>query len=249
MIEYTLEDADVLFQQRIEDAFSETVKCLERITIRSAIFLPFANESLAFSRSGVLAHRIESRFIDLYFDRYMKMAPVFVSRASLKRMKANKVYFANRYVPDSIAKSSAFYKEFLKPQDQFFILLSKLVAYEKALGGLAIHRSESQGPFLDEEIEQIGRLTPHIARAFHHSLSKSGEIHVTTFHYERAQTLSKAQRRIASMVCKGKSNREIAETLQIREQSVKDHLCRIYRKLGVHSRTQLMAVLTGLGLD
>ena len=38
----------------------------------------------------------------------------------------------------------------------------------------------------------------------------------------------------------GKTNREISKELHIDEKTVKNHLWKIYRKMGVNNRTQLL---------
>ena len=52
--------------------------------------------------------------------------------------------------------------------------------------------------------------------------------------------LSKRQKQLIVMLDKGLSNREIAETLGISEHTVKVHLWRLFRRLGVKSRTQTL---------
>ena len=47
--------------------------------------------------------------------------------------------------------------------------------------------------------------------------------------------MSPRQRQIVSQVLDGRRNREIAASLGIAEQSVKNYLARAYRQLGVHS--------------
>jgi len=47
--------------------------------------------------------------------------------------------------------------------------------------------------------------------------------------------------RIAELVAQGRNNREIAEQLHLSEKTVKNHLTRIFQKLGFRSRTQLAA--------
>jgi DNA-binding CsgD family transcriptional regulator len=51
--------------------------------------------------------------------------------------------------------------------------------------------------------------------------------------------LTQAERRIAALVAEGRTNREVAAALFLTEHSVETALTRIYRKLGVHSRTEL----------
>lgn len=57
----------------------------------------------------------------------------------------------------------------------------------------------------------------------------------------RAETkLSKRQKQLIVMLDEGMSNREIAERLGISEHTVKVHLWRLFRRLGVKSRTQTL---------
>jgi DNA-binding NarL/FixJ family response regulator len=50
---------------------------------------------------------------------------------------------------------------------------------------------------------------------------------------------SPRERQIVAFITIGCSNREIAARMGLRTQTVKNHLCRIYRKLGVPNRVQL----------
>jgi DNA-binding NarL/FixJ family response regulator len=52
--------------------------------------------------------------------------------------------------------------------------------------------------------------------------------------------LSKRQTQLIAMLDKGMSNREIATELDISEHTVKVHLWRLFRRLGVKSRTQAL---------
>ena len=53
--------------------------------------------------------------------------------------------------------------------------------------------------------------------------------------------LTPAQERVAELVAAGMSNREIASTLYMSLRSVESHLTKVYRELGVKSRSQLVA--------
>ena len=55
--------------------------------------------------------------------------------------------------------------------------------------------------------------------------------------------LTEAERRIAELVATGSSNKDVAATLFVTVHTVEGALTRIYRKLGVRSRTQLAARL------
>lgn len=61
-----------------------------------------------------------------------------------------------------------------------------------------------------------------------------------------ASPLSRREREVAGLVLRGHGNKEIASLCCISEQTVKDHLKSAYRKLGVRTRTALVAEVLGL---
>lgn len=62
------------------------------------------------------------------------------------------------------------------------------------------------------------------------------------------QPLTERELEVMHLIAAGLSNREIADTLVIALGTVKRHINHIYRKLGVHSRTQAVARSRDLGL-
>jgi DNA-binding CsgD family transcriptional regulator/tetratricopeptide (TPR) repeat protein len=61
-------------------------------------------------------------------------------------------------------------------------------------------------------------------------------------------TLTAAERRVAELVVTGMSNQAVATTLVLSKRTVDTHLGRIYRKLGITSRTRLSEALSGPGV-
>jgi len=61
--------------------------------------------------------------------------------------------------------------------------------------------------------------------------------------------LTKREKELATLVIKGYSNRKIAESLYISEQTVKDHLHSIFRKVEIKHRSELAARILGLKHD
>src|SRR4029077_10443678 len=55
--------------------------------------------------------------------------------------------------------------------------------------------------------------------------------------------LSPAQKRIAELVAQAYPNREIARRLKIKEQSVRNELSRIFKKMGVWNRVELALLM------
>ena len=52
-----------------------------------------------------------------------------------------------------------------------------------------------------------------------------------------------AQKRVIEALCKGMTDAEIATTLGITTQTVRNHLRLIYARFGIHRRTELRAYL------
>lgn len=55
--------------------------------------------------------------------------------------------------------------------------------------------------------------------------------------------VTKRERQIVEKICLGKTNKQIAEELFISLQTVKDHTHRIYSKIGINSRLQLVQLM------
>jgi len=60
--------------------------------------------------------------------------------------------------------------------------------------------------------------------------------------------LTAREQEILKLLTKGLANGEIASTLGVSTNTVKNHLYSIYRKLGVNSRGQAFATATEMGL-
>ena len=62
-------------------------------------------------------------------------------------------------------------------------------------------------------------------------------------------SLTPQQFRVASMLVEGLLNKQIAYELDVKEATIKAHMTEIFRKLGVHSRTQAVLALGSLAVD
>lgn len=56
------------------------------------------------------------------------------------------------------------------------------------------------------------------------------------------QRLSEQERRVLAEVAKGKTDKEIAQALDLQSKTVRNYLVQVYRKLEVHTRTQAALV-------
>ena len=66
---------------------------------------------------------------------------------------------------------------------------------------------------------------------------------------EALASLTPQQFRVVSMLSDGLLNKQIAYELEVKEATVKAHMTEIFRKLGVHSRTQAVLALGSLAVE
>jgi two-component system, NarL family, nitrate/nitrite response regulator NarL len=59
----------------------------------------------------------------------------------------------------------------------------------------------------------------------------------------RFGALTNRERQVATLVCSGLANKLIAHELALTEGTVKQHVCRIYRKLCVRNRSALIIAM------
>ena len=62
----------------------------------------------------------------------------------------------------------------------------------------------------------------------------------------QVQSLNRTQQRIAELVAQGYGNRQIASLLNLREQSVRNEVSRIFKKTGIANRVELALRMHGL---
>ncbi len=65
----------------------------------------------------------------------------------------------------------------------------------------------------------------------------------------RIASLSPQQTRVLALVAEGKLNKQISHALGLAEQTVKQHVSLVFRKIGVSNRTQAAALLARLGIQ
>lgn len=104
---------------------------------------------------------------------------------------------------------------------------------DHALAAIAERLSE-----LSTEVERLRALLAPLSEA---SVPRRAlDEHASYLVRRRGTTaVSKRERAVLAHLLDGLSNREISRELGISEKTVKNHLWKLYRKLGVRSRTQL----------
>jgi DNA-binding CsgD family transcriptional regulator len=64
----------------------------------------------------------------------------------------------------------------------------------------------------------------------------------------RLDELSPQEFQVARIAARGQNNNEVAAALFVSRKTVEAHLTRVYRKLGIRSRTELVRILLANGI-
>ena len=85
------------------------------------------------------------------------------------------------------------------------------------------------------------------------SLLPSGVVDKVVAHLQgprpvKAETLSRRERQVLTLVAQGAANKEIALQLDISERTVKAHVTSVFNKLGASSRAEAVAIALRSGL-
>jgi DNA-binding CsgD family transcriptional regulator len=79
----------------------------------------------------------------------------------------------------------------------------------------------------------------------HGTISPESDLKIDIEKLYQEYNVTNREREIISLICDGKTNQEVADILFISLQTVKDHIYRIYKKLGVKNRVQLTNLFKG----
>ena len=96
-----------------------------------------------------------------------------------------------------------------------------------------------QKPFSDND------LIARVQRAIEHNATQRARLHTRNDTRDRLVTLTPRERDVVGRLLSGASTRQIAESTGLTVATVNTYLKRIFAKLGVHSRVELVARVTG----
>lgn len=120
--------------------------------------------------------------------------------------------------------------------DHGHVMLGPIISSGQLVGGIAFTRHRDQVAFNADNLADLSALCLHISTRLADLRSRS----VIALNCER---LTPRETQIAELVSQGLTNAEIGAALWITENSVKKALKRMFRKLEVSSRAELVAKL------
>jgi len=100
---------------------------------------------------------------------------------------------------------------------------------------------EVGGEVLVNAIKTTARGQPVPDPGATHPRSERAQVHAGHLPVSKAANLSAQERRVLTLVSEGKTNKEIAASLELSSKTIKNYLSNIFRKLNVTRRSQAVA--------
>ncbi len=113
-------------------------------------------------------------------------------------------------------------------------MASVLVGNGNLVGGIYFLREQGLSPFADQDLLRISTLSLHLS-------VRMAELRNS--YSEKVDCLTIREREVAELVAKGFNNREIGDRIGISREGVKQALKRMFRKLDVSARAEMVAIL------
>ena len=138
------------------------------------------------------------------------------------------------------------YREIYRPLGVEYQVAFTLPSSPERLLAIALSRTDSD--FTDQERDLLNLARPHLIQGYRNAVAHSTLMRTRRFSSEQAGEallehiqgtgLTQREAQVLRLICLGRSDRAAALELGLSHRTVQKHLERIYRKLGVHGRSQ-----------
>lgn len=143
-------------------------------------------------------------------------------------------YLVQRHsaVHDEIVLPAGVWKTICPRADHGHVMVGPVIANGDLIGGISVTRHRNEAAFNSENLADLSALSLHVSTK------------LATFRTETTVTcLTPRELQIAELVAQGLTNKKVGTELWITENSVKQALKRMFRKLSVSSRAEMVAKL------
>lgn len=145
-------------------------------------------------------------------------------------------------------ESSRFYNEFYARHGIHYSVQLSLAFHERFLGIVSLYRPKGEEDFTEKDVFILEQLKEHLAFRLYRDIAADSPLVLESAaapegagdDAPRRFDLTAREMEILSLILKGLSNQDVAETLFISGHTVKKHVLNIYRKLHVRNRMQLL---------
>ncbi|HVW51193.1 MAG TPA: LuxR C-terminal-related transcriptional regulator [Trinickia sp.] len=178
-----------------------------------------------------------------YLQRYCRLDPLHPSRCVQQQ---GSVLTLAGELPEALRSKSVYWQRFLRPHHVVDVMEVLLRADGRLIGAFSLLRFAPEAPFSRTEVESANALAPLLAVALTSRLRREPALCLSLAGpdaADRTARLTHREEQVARLVRNGLSNKQIARDLALAQPTVKTHLLRMFRKLGVSSRTELVGAL------
>lgn len=154
-------------------------------------------------------------------------------------------YVAERHAPahEQLILSPDDWQNICPRHDHEHVMTGPIVCDGRLVGTLNLARDRGNPPFDGNDLADLSALCIHLSTKLATLRAKP-----KTFPYSAASPLTPRELQIAELVAQGLTNTEIAARLWITQNSVKQALKRMFRKLGVSARAEMVTKLHSISL-
>lgn len=175
-----------------------------------------------------------------WLRHYSVLDPLHPSRCV--KLRDNVVTLACE-LPERLRDTSAYWRRFLQPYKVSDVMEVMLRERGRVAAAFSLIRFAPDAPFNACEIDHANLLQPLLEVALAPLLRNEPAMHAPPHALSEAPRLTHREDQIARLVRNGLSNKAIARDLALSQPTIKTHLLRMFRKLEVSSRTELIAAL------
>ncbi|GAB1541420.1 LuxR C-terminal-related transcriptional regulator [Scytonema sp. NUACC21] len=151
-------------------------------------------------------------------------------------------YVVERHAPvhEQLVLPSGDWKHFCSRQDHEHVMSGPIVCDGRLIGTLNLTRASGDPAFDANDLADVSALCLHLSAKI---ATLQAQTKPKSSNSPLANRLTARELEIAALVAKGLTNAEIGAQLWITQNSVKQALKRMFRKLGVSARTEMVAKL------
>jgi len=190
---------------------------------------------------------VQSRFTKEFEDNFTHQYELQYGELDYTRWfftnKESVVYRESDVIQNEIRLQTPYYQDYLKPMDLVHVAGISISSQGLSYGVIALYRKSSKFDFSDHDLNLLDKLLPHLKSRMKLEYDKNIEYSTPssqTINLARTYGITKRESELVELILLGKSNLEIAESLNITENTVKKHVGHLLQKLQVTKRVQLI---------
>lgn len=193
-----------------------------------------------------VSYNIDDTFVKLYYEE-LEASDESDNLIFYFWKAMSSIYRDTDYLSDSMLFSSTFCKRWLKPQKIYYGVTAKIEHHNIIYGSISLWHDENTGDFLTEDCELLEELSKHLGLRIYLQYPYgiiADENNSPVKNISIIHRLSQREQEVVSLLCKGLSTKDIGNKLFISENTVKNHIYSIYKKLGVSNRIQMLSIVS-----